>query len=704
MGLTCELFLYNAGVPLDDLIMLDTKIKKWIQLSPAGVKPSARYDMSLIMGSHNKIVMVGGKLSAWSGTASEYSWSSVVPPSINTEYSTDKGNDEVWELDMMDTTWKLRVPSLYAQVCAGKEEVKPGTPAATFCDDYIGLSGTGLSSAADGYLYMVGGNAVFLKAAPEIFSFTGGMPSMPSDEVCIKPEPEPTWYYANFVKIDPRAEEIIPQFLTATSTAATASCAETDVACRQYYGPEPARISSSFDLQSDPATGMMFLLHPDTGDWWQYDTSTQTKWLLNNGIVEGRSVTATPTAPTSFFASTYVEATGKFIVCGGGYRDANSWGNQCPEQDMGLDGFTPGEDCKEGPLTNPFALTVEGSGKFMELDLESARFTDLDSLAIVEVLPGGACTVAEKCVPQVAERLFAAAFCEYATQDAIYGVCKYSRTATTSIDNCEEVYAGNIKSIQSCQDSQTSVPMKNIPTYRYGHGMVEIGNSGGDILVFGGTTGNIDHAQGSRPKQWVTAGDMPKVATFDNRELIQGNFAGVKYAKNDLFLHSPNIPGPNNGEWVPLDVGLTKPAARSFSGFSSLPHTDTSFLLFGGFTVKRLPELSDTWRLTITRAYALNGYTYVGSWTYLETNGPSPSGRMGHGMVSNNFDGKIHLFGGGYVLIRVLNVVICARTCVFFYLYVTTSVPICVSRKCPYICVEHVCPPVPRRHENMLRR
>lgn len=248
---------------------------------------------------------------------------------------------------------------------------------------------------------------------------------MPTDEVCIKPEKEPTWYYANFVNIDLSPGEIEPQILSSTGASATAGCAKTDVACRQFYGPEPA---SSFALQSDPATGNMLLLHPVTGDWWQYDsTSASTKWVRNNGYIQGRDVSVTPKAATSFFASAFIEATGKFVVCGGGFQDGNSWGNQCPGYPIGPTRFyeddeykrlsdlgmwdkgnidpcrispelimCPDVDCTDE--TDDFGSKVPGgTGKFMELDLDSGRFTDIEDPQIVEVFDGAVCSMKDTC-------------------------------------------------------------------------------------------------------------------------------------------------------------------------------------------------------------------------------------------------------------------------------------------------------------------
>jgi len=144
----------------------------------------------------------------------------------------------------------------------------------------------------------------------------------------------------------------------------------------------------------------------------------------------------------------------------------------------------------------------------------------------------------------------------------------------------------------------------------------------GTLLLFGGTYGNLDN---SRSKQQDN----------DNREVVAGTFAGVNNAKSDLWLFQDK-------KWTALSTPGTIPAARSFFGFSALPDSDTTFLLFGGFTVKRLPELADTWRLSLTST----SNTYAGAWQQIQPTGPSPSGRVGHGLTASN-DGKMHLFGGG---------------------------------------------------------
>jgi len=160
----------------------------------------------------------------------------------------------------------------------------------------------------------------------------------------------------------------------------------------------------------------------------------------------------------------------------------------------------------------------------------------------------------------------------------------------------------------------------NAPTLRYGHGMAQGPAGPGTLILFGGTKGNIDNSE-------TTA------KASENRELLNGRFAGVIEAFDDLWLY-------RNKKWSAIvAVG---PTARSFFGFSALSVNTNTFILFGGFSKKRLPELSDTWKLTLTLA----GDQYTGRWELMEPTGPSPSGRVGLGLVLSN-DGEVHLFGGG---------------------------------------------------------
>ena len=100
----------------------------------------------------------------------------------------------------------------------------------------------------------------------------------------------------------------------------------------------------------------------------------------------------------------------------------------------------------------------------------------------------------------------------------------------------------------------------------------------GSLLLFGGTSGNLDN---SRERE----------QTKENREVVAGTFAGVINSKSDLWLFG------QDREWTELSAPGTTPTARSFFGFTAQPGSETVFLLFGGFSVKRLPELADTWRL-----------------------------------------------------------------------------------------------------------
>ncbi len=147
-------------------------------------------------------------------------------------------------------------------------------------------------------------------------------------------------------------------------------------------------------------------------------------------------------------------------------------------------------------------------------------------------------------------------------------------------------------------------------------------------VLFGGSSGNLDNAK-------MTA------QTEDNRELIAGKFAGVINAKNDLWVFQ------EDRSWAQIMVGREVPNARSFFGFTSISKDSKTYILFGGFSVKRLPELADTWRLTLNNPSGPgNAMIYTGMWTLVAPKGPSPSGRLGLGLVSSD-DGFIHLFGGG---------------------------------------------------------
>jgi hypothetical protein len=147
-------------------------------------------------------------------------------------------------------------------------------------------------------------------------------------------------------------------------------------------------------------------------------------------------------------------------------------------------------------------------------------------------------------------------------------------------------------------------------------------------VLFGGTYGNLDNAK-------MTA------QTEENRELIGGKFAGVINANNDLWIFK------EDKSWEQIIVGREVPNARSFFGFTSMSKDRKTYMLFGGFSVKRLPELADTWRLTLNNPSGPgNTMKYTGTWTLVAPKGPSPSRRLGLGLVSSD-DGFIHLFGGG---------------------------------------------------------
>jgi hypothetical protein len=78
-------------------------------------------------------------------------------------------------------------------------------------------------------------------------------------------------------------------------------------------------------------------------------------WVRNNGLVEGRSLTVTPTAPTGFFATIVIND--QLLVVGGGYQKGTSWSNN----------FAPVVDTDSSAIANS-----------MELDLVSGRWSDLD--------------------------------------------------------------------------------------------------------------------------------------------------------------------------------------------------------------------------------------------------------------------------------------------------------------------------------------
>jgi hypothetical protein len=101
---------------------------------------------------------------------------------------------------------------------------------------------------------------------------------------------------------------------------------------------------------------MLKFLHPGTGDLWQLSTGSATQvWVRNNGLVEGRSATVTPTAPTGFFAT--IVLNDKLLVVGGGYQKGTSWSNN------------------SAPVVDTDSSAIANS---MELDLVSGRWSDLD--------------------------------------------------------------------------------------------------------------------------------------------------------------------------------------------------------------------------------------------------------------------------------------------------------------------------------------
>jgi hypothetical protein len=193
-----------------------------------------------------------------------------------------------------------------------------------------GLSGIGLSAGADGKVYLLGGNVVAEREDAGAADAGGGGdargsgfmdPEMMEMEMmsqgtssCDTASTSSTTYdYANFYKFDPSTEPIALTALTATSSDAENMCPPNSDVCRQYFGPAP---STSFKIASQAATGwliscnqsmmksletlshpslfgstgMLLLLHPETGDWWQCNVNAvPARWTRSNGIVEGRS-------------------------------------------------------------------------------------------------------------------------------------------------------------------------------------------------------------------------------------------------------------------------------------------------------------------------------------------------------------------------------------------------------------------------------
>jgi hypothetical protein len=126
----------NAGEALGDLFQFEIGQKRWQNLQPPKPTPIARYDMGFVAAGNNKIYLVGGRLSAWTTGASQYSWSDSAE--LDSEYSKDKGNDDLWELNYQvnPPTWTQRVTSLYATMCSA--EWTSGSASATFCENFLG--------------------------------------------------------------------------------------------------------------------------------------------------------------------------------------------------------------------------------------------------------------------------------------------------------------------------------------------------------------------------------------------------------------------------------------------------------------------------------------------------------------------------------------------------------------------------------------
>jgi hypothetical protein len=587
-----------SRIALDDLMLLDTRSKSWSTLEPGkgAQKPCARYKMGIAFAANpnNRVYVVGGMLSEWNSEESLYSWGR--NGDLNAEYSEQKGNDDVWELQMTATqevTWTLKTESLYTSVCSS--EYQDISAEATFCVGFKGLFGIGLASDEDGHLYLLGGNADQASSTS-----SGGAANSYSDGGTYSSDGGgadsgagyssgviTSFPYANFFKLDPTGEELKYIPFTALSIEADDLCTSSDTKCKEYFGPSPA---DDISMVADVTNGLLQLvfLHPSTGDWWQCAPSqSDARWVRNNGIVEGRSDLLTPTAPTSFFAALYTNS--KLTLIGGGFRDTSSSWNS-----------------NSAPTAVPFSI-----GNSMELDFTSGVWTDLDSSRKMSTT-NGPCS----------EDLI----CPIGIVSGTKWFCDAGSCRPCIHIQCGNVFAANDVTRQVCVEScygSGSARSLSAATLRYGHGMAQSPAGPGTLILFGGTMGNIDHSKSTAQES-------------ENRELMSGSFVGVINAESDLWLY-------RNRKWSKIAVRGDVPLGRSFFGFLELPDSaSTTFLLFGGFSRKRLPELSDTWKLTL----ALAGDSYTGTWTLIEPKGPSPSGRMGLGLVSSH-DGKIHLFGGG---------------------------------------------------------
>ena len=616
----------GKNVALDDLMLLDTLTAVWSTLEPSATKPSARYKMGIASAANNRVYVVGGKLSRWNSGESRYSWSG--NGDLNAEYSDLKGNDDVWELQMTETQkvqWILRTESLYTTVCSA--EYQDISAEATFCVGFKGLSGIGLASDEYGNLYMLGGNAAQASSAS-----TEGATNSYSDgnnagySSATSTASAASFPYANFLKLYPEGVQFDYFPFTALSTEANNLC--TSSLCKEFFGPSPADDMVMVADVSDGRLQLVFL-HPSTGDWWQCAPSkSAARWVRNNGIVQGRSDALTPKAPTSFFAAIYTNS--KLTLIGGGFRDTeSSWASNT------------------APESYPFSI-----GNSMELDFTSGVWTDLDSSIKVST-PNGPCSEPDLICP-VGTVSGTKWFC--ATNQpsmggysdggsgsaggsgiAAEGMCvACSNSVIWSSKCCEQslcepsLYLDAV-SKRGCKDVCFGAGTRSVSavTLRYGHGIAQGPAGPGTLILFGGTKGNIDNSRSTAKPS-------------ENRELLSESFVGVINAENDLWMY-------DNRKWRTIVVRGEKagevPVGRSFFGFLALPNieiTSTTFLLFGGFSRKRLPELSDTWKMTL----ALAGDSYTGTWKLIEPKGPSPSGRVGLGLV-NSHDGKIHLFGGG---------------------------------------------------------
>ena len=421
--------------------------------------------------------------------------------------------------------------------------------------------------------------------------------------------------YVNFLRLAPSEDAVKVTLFTATKARADSYCS-TDT-CKATYAPPPAGWMTLF---ADGA--MLRFLHPTTGDWWQCDTGADLpRFVLGNGLVTGKTA-----GPTAFFALAQVGS--KFFVSGGGFVQGAGWSHSVP----------------------PTGTDDPAISNSMELDLENAVWTDADTRK--KALASGssgppqykevACGADIQCYPK--EFCLRDATYDYMTMQVTFketGTCTMCEWYVYSDQTCTKWYNDNkdwyssldlIDCIAQCETKSTSLVSE--ATLRYGHGLANWGEH--KLVFFGGTWGNVNNRARTAYK------DSKKNET-ENRELVLGSFTGIANALNDLWVLEYQ-----NKTYTQVMVTIgTPPEPRSFFGFVARPGVSggpgNEFILFGGFTLKRLPELSDLWRLTMST----NANDEVtATWQPVVVDGASPSGRAGHGVTTAQ-DGTMHLFGGG---------------------------------------------------------